>query len=104
MTDDLFRNRLDQLVDLRYSLAVLANRTLWQEFEASIAKCWAHQVKLGKKFEGLDLFGPVSVVISLGISNAARPRLPIRLMSGLSYRKHAFNASGEDVIQRWALA
>ena len=26
MTDDFFRNRLDQMIDLRHPLAVLANR------------------------------------------------------------------------------
>ncbi len=29
MTDDFFRNRLDQLIDLRHPLAVLANRMPW---------------------------------------------------------------------------
>jgi transposase InsO family protein len=37
MTDDFFRNRLDQLIDLRHPLAVLANRMPWQEIEASLA-------------------------------------------------------------------
>ncbi len=36
MTDDFFRNRLDQLIDLRHPLAVLANRMPWQEIEASL--------------------------------------------------------------------
>ena len=35
MTEDFFRNRLDQLIDLRHPLAVLANRMPWQEIEAS---------------------------------------------------------------------
>ena len=34
MTDDFFRNRLDQMIDLRHPLAVLANRMPWQEIEA----------------------------------------------------------------------
>jgi IS5 family transposase len=29
MTDDFFRNRLDQMIDLRHPLAVLANRMPW---------------------------------------------------------------------------
>ena len=37
MTDDFFRNRLDQMIDLRHPLAVLANRMPWQEIEASLA-------------------------------------------------------------------
>ena len=66
MGDDFFRNRLDQMIDLRHPLAVLANRMPWQEFEASLPQRWARQVKAGKKIEGLDLFGPVSVVAGGG--------------------------------------
>lgn len=55
MTDDFFRNRLDQMIDLRHPLAVLANRMPWQEIEASLAQRWARQVKAGKKIEDLDL-------------------------------------------------
>jgi hypothetical protein len=101
MVDDFFRNRLDQMIDLRHPLAVLANRMPWQEIEASLAQRWARQAKAGKKIEGLDLFGPVSVVAGGGTSNAGRPRLPTRLMVALLYLKHAFNESDEEVIQRW---
>ena len=101
MVDDFFRNRLDQMIDLRHPLAVLANRMPWQEIEASLAQRWARQVKAGKKIEGLDLFGPVSVVAGGGTSNAGRPRLPTRLMVALLYLKHAFNESDEEVIERW---
>lgn len=101
MTDDFFRNRLDQMIDLRHPLAVLASRMPWQEIEASLAQRWARQVKAGRKIDGLDLFGPVSVVAGAGVSNAGRPRLPTRLMVALLYLKHAFNESDEDVIQRW---
>lgn len=101
MTDDFFRNRLDQMIDLRHPLAVLANRLPWQEIEASLAQRWARQLRAGKKIEDLDLFGPVSGVAAGGISNAGRPRLPARLMVALLYLKHAFNESDEGVIQRW---
>jgi IS5 family transposase len=40
MTDDFFRNRLDQMIDLRHPLAVLANRMPWQEIGASLAQRW----------------------------------------------------------------
>ena len=102
MVDDFFRNRLDQMIDLRHPLAVLANRMPWQEIEASLAQRWARQVKAGKKIEGFDLFGPVSAVTGRGVSNAGRPRLPTRLMVALLYLKHAFNESDEDVIGRWS--
>jgi hypothetical protein len=35
ITADFFRNRLDQMIDLRHPLAVLSNRMPWQESEAS---------------------------------------------------------------------
>ena len=37
-----------------------------------------------------------------GVSNAGRPRLPIRLMVSLLYLKHAFDESDEGVVDRWA--
>ncbi|MCX7249935.1 MAG: hypothetical protein NTX37_00255 [Burkholderiales bacterium] len=41
-TADFFRSRLDQMIDLRHPLAVLASRMPWQEIEASvIAPLWA---------------------------------------------------------------
>lgn len=101
MTDDFFRSRLDQMIDLGHPLAILANRMPWQEIEASLAQRWARQVKAGKKIEDLDLFGLVSAVSGGGVSSAGRPRLPTRLMVALLYLKHAFNESDEDVIQRW---
>lgn len=60
--DDFFRNRLDQIIDLRYSAAVLASGMPRPEIEASVAQRWAHYVKAGKKIEDLDLFCPVSGV------------------------------------------
>ena len=44
MTDDFFRNRLDQMFDLRNPLAVLAQRMPWQEIEASLSLRWAREV------------------------------------------------------------
>ncbi|MDI9235252.1 IS5 family transposase [Limnohabitans lacus] len=101
MTDDFFRNRLDQMIDFRHPLAVLDNRMPWQEIEALLVRRWARPVKAGKKIDGLDVFGPVTAVAGGGTSNAGRPRLPTRLMVALLYLKHAFNESDEDVIQRW---
>ena len=101
MTDDFFRNRLDQMIDLRHPLAVLANRMPWQEIEASLAHRFARQVRTGKKIEDMDMFGPTVAVAGAGVSNAGRPRLPTRLMISLLYLKHAFNESDEDVVQRW---
>ena len=100
-TDDFFRSRLDQLIDLRHPLAVLANRMPWQEIEASLAHRFARQVRAGKQIEDSGLFGPTVITAGAGVSNAGRPRLPTRLMVSLLYLKHAFNESDEDVVQRW---
>ena len=43
-TDDFFRSRLDQMIDLRHPLAVLVSRMPWQEIEASLAHRFARQV------------------------------------------------------------
>ena len=101
ITADFFRNRLDQMIDLRHPLAVLANRMPWQEIQASLAHLFARQVRAGKKIEDSDLFGATEVMAGAGLSKAGRPRLPTRLMVALLYLKHAFNESDEDLIQRW---
>ncbi len=100
--DDFFRSRIDQMIDPRTPLAVLASRMPWQEIEASLAHQFARQVKAGKKVEDIGLFGPEVKLVGGGRSNAGRPRLPIRLMVSLLYLKHAFNESDEAVVERWA--
>ena len=89
MTDDFFRNRLDQMIDLRHPLAVLANRMPWQEIEASLAHRFARQVRTGKKIEDMNMFGPTVAVAGEGVSNAGRPCLHTRLMISLLYLKRA---------------
>lgn len=98
---DFFRSRLDQMIDLRHPLAVLASRMPWQEIEASIAHAFAKKVRAGKKIEDEDLFGSVAGVVGGGVSPAGRPRVPLRLMIALLYLKHAFNESDEGVVERW---
>ena len=96
MTDaaDFFRSRLDQMIDLRHPLAILASRMPWQELEASMASVLANRVRSGKKIEGSDLFGPVRGIANPG-SSGGRPRISLRLMISLLYLKHAFNESDE---------
>ena len=48
------------------------------------------------------LFGPQLQIAGGGISNAGRPRLPIRLMASLLYLKHAYNLSDERLAERWS--
>lgn len=74
-TDDLFRSRLENLIDLRHELAKLAGVIDWAQLEAEFGALYA---------EG-----------------RGRPGLPIRLMAGLLYLKHAFHLSDEQTVARW---
>lgn len=100
--DDFFRARLDQMIDLRHPLAVLARRLPWAQIETALAPALAHTDRSGRVVEGDDLFGTTLEIAGAGISAAGRPRLPIRLMASLLYLKHAFNLSDEEVVDRWA--
>jgi len=53
MTEDFFRKRLDQLIDLLHPLAVLANRIPWQKIEASQVHRFARQARSGKQIDGI---------------------------------------------------
>jgi IS5 family transposase len=72
---DLFRSRLDQILDREHPLFKLANTINWSVFE--------------------NEFG------SLYVENVGRPGLPIRLMVALHYLKHAFNVSDETVVAQF---
>ena len=87
ITDDYFRNRLDQTIDFRRPLAVLANRMPWQEFEVSLKHRFARQVRTGKKIEDVDMFGSTVVVAGAGagVSNAGCTRLPTLLINSMLY-------------------
>jgi transposase, IS5 family len=100
-TEDFFRLRLDHMIDLRHSLAVLSSRMPWQQIEASVAHLFSGKVRAGKKLSGIDLFGE-QVQMSAVKSHAGRPRVPLRTMIALLYLKHAFNESDEGVVQRWS--
>ncbi|MFT7772149.1 IS5 family transposase [Roseateles sp.] len=101
-TDDFFRARLEQMIDMRHALAVLATRMPWAQIEASLAPLFAHQDRSGRVIEDTDLFGPTLAVAGAGVSQRGRPRLPIRLMVALLYLKHAYGESDESVVERWA--
>jgi IS5 family transposase len=101
-TDDFFRARLETMIDMRHPLAVLATRMPWKEIEAALAPVLAHKDCAGRGIEDVVLFGPTLAVAGAGVSNAGRPRLPIRLMVSLLYLKHAYNESDESVVERWA--
>ena len=72
---ELFRLELSNMVDQRHALVKLSHQIEWQAL--------------------VDEFGP------LYAEGKGRPGIPIRLMVGLHYLKHAFNLSDEAVVERW---
>jgi IS5 family transposase len=102
MTDDFFRSRLDQMIDLKHPLVVLGNRLPWAQIEAALAPAFARREREGKSVASDDLFGTTVAIAGGGTSRAGRPRLSIRLMASLLYLKHAFNLSDEDLVERWS--
>ena len=74
-TDDFFRARIDQMIDLSHPLAVLARRMPWESLEKALAPTFAHKDRKGRSVPGHDLFGPVSVKIDVAI-NGFRPMQP----------------------------
>jgi IS5 family transposase len=72
--NDLFRLKLTNLIDLRHELCRLGERINWQAL--------------------VDEFGAL-------YAEHGRPGVPIRLMAGLHYLKHAFGLSDEAVVKGW---
>ena len=72
--NDLFRERLEAIIDLRHPLVRLAGLVPWSRFD--------------------DTFG--RFYRPLG-----RPAKPTRLMVGLHYLKHVHDLSDEEVVARW---
>jgi IS5 family transposase len=101
-TPDFFRSRLEQMIDLRHPLAVLAQRLPWDSIEAALAPKLARAPRPQGRRVGSDLAGGFEVEFGGGISPAGRPRLPVRLMVSLLYLKHSFNLSDEELVERWA--
>ena len=73
--DDLFRSRLDQIIDMSHELVRLAGQVSWPLLDQ----------KLGDMYTD----GP------------GQPPLPTRLMAGLSILKHTFDLSDEELERRW---
>ena len=53
---DFFRGRIDQMIDLRHPLAVLASRMPWQEIEASLTSRFARRVREGRRLPAIAAF------------------------------------------------
>jgi len=101
-TPDFFRSRLDQMIDMRHPLAVLADRLAWTDIEVSLAPLLARQARPAKRVISQDLLGVAELEFGAGISPAGRPRLPVRLMVSLMYLKNSMNLSDEELVERWA--
>lgn len=72
---DLFRARLDQIIDLDHGLVRLALAIDWRFFEGKFGVAYTDE--------------------------PGRPPLPTRLMAGLSILKHSYNLSDEVLCERW---
>lgn len=75
LNNDLFKSRLDQMIDLNHPIAKLSNIIDWISFE--------------KKFG--SLYRP----------DFGRPGLPIRLLVGLTYLSRVYDFSDEAVVETW---
>jgi len=75
LQDDLFREKLTNLINLRHPLCRLAGLMRWSE--------------LNERFGALYSEG------------TGRPGLPTRLMAGLQYLKHTYDLSDDEVVERW---
>lgn len=74
-TDDLFRNRLDNLIDRRHELVRLAAVIDWQRFDNEWGETFCEH---------------------------GRPAIATRLIAGLHYLKHTYGLSDEQVVQCWS--
>jgi len=72
---DLFRSDLEQILNRKHPLYVLANKIDWNRFDKSYGNLFAQK--------------------------KGRPALPTRLVVGLHYLKHAYNESDESVVARF---
>src|SRR5437773_2834492 len=72
---DLFRSRLDQIIDMKHALVKLAQTIDWRFLE--------------------ERFGAVYT------DKPGQPPLPTRLMAGLAILKHTYDLSDEALCDRW---
>src|SRR5207248_2367996 len=72
---DLFRSRLDQIIDMKHALVKLGRAIDWRFLE--------------------DAFGAVYT------DKPGQPPLPTRLMAGLAILKHTYDLSDEGLCDRW---
>jgi len=75
---DLFRSRLDQIIDLNHALVKLARSISWRVLEQQFGVVYTDQ--------------------------PGQPPLPTRLMAGLAILKHSYDLSDEVLCDRCACA
>ncbi len=76
--DELCRSRLENQIDLRHPLVQLSHRLPWSALEQAL-----------------------SPQLPATTGTGGRPALPMRLIAGLLYLKHAYDLSDEAVCARW---
>ena len=72
--DDLFKARLDQIINMRHELVTLADKIDWAWLDEQIAPCF---------------------------SEHGRPGEPVRVMIGMFILKHTYGLSDEGIWNRW---
>ncbi len=72
--DDLFRARLDQIINMKHELVVLADKIDWTWLDAELAESFSDQ---------------------------GHPAEPVRFMIGMFMLKHTYDLSDEQVWDRW---
>jgi IS5 family transposase len=72
--DDLFRNRLDNIINLRHELVLLSSSIDWNFLDVKLSAFYATE---------------------------GRPGIPVRLMVGLHILKQMYNLSDDAVCERW---
>jgi transposase, IS5 family len=72
---DLFRSRLDQIIDLEHALVKLAKAIEWRFLEEKFGEVYSDK--------------------------PGHPPLPTRLMAGLAILKHTYDLSDEALCERW---
>ena len=72
--EDLFRARLDQIINMKHELVVLADKIDWAWIDGELAGCFSDQ---------------------------GRPAEPVRFMIGMFLLKHTYALSDEQLWERW---
>lgn len=71
---DLFRSRLDSIINLKHELVLLSQRIDWDYLDAQVQDLYA---------------------------GTGRPGIPTRMMAGLHILKYTYDLSDEAVCERW---